>query len=813
MVEFVLVARIAIHSSRPSVTTTLAMPRPTTSSPFRTLASTLAVLVLTGCAEMRLPRIDPSGEHLFVCDSRPVSPPPAAACPPGTVAAPVPAAIPAAPGGIQPIPVAQPGVAPLVSPYVDAAVTLAPCNRVMPVGAEVILVAGVRGGDNYLRTNRRLDWAILPGGVGQFTDIGKKHFEDFLVGDFARPRIVSTVSAVGSTTRIAEGAGQGGRIYVARGEGWIALRSPVEGVSRVTVAAPSVVVPAERAKTATIYWYDAQYSFPEPVVTPPGSKGSLATTVWKLTNRCPLPGWIVRYELAGGPQAIFAPSGTTAVEVPTDAAGRASVEIVQKDPSPGTSQIRVQLFHPADQCNPRYLVRDGCTAVSWSDSKAPAVMPPGVVLPGPVSTPPPAPTERPATIPPPVASSTPAAVSILEVRVTPRTTAIVGSNVTFSVEITNRGPTTASGVNVSDTYDVGLVPQTNEPIQDPLSTKPIGWKAGDLAPGATLQRSITFRVTKPGRLCHRVEAIAADGGRMFADSCVTAEPPATETPRPAPPAPVSPVVPAPGSVNVNPPPVAPAAMPLEVRVAAQPPTATVGQKVMFTATIHNRTQQPLANVTVSQQADSMLALTQYLEGGNQRGAECVWNLPAVLPNQDATIRVQCECVQASPRACCRFVVKLADGRSAEWQACIEILAAPKPRVETGPATVPATPGRLTVKIDNRNIVTAGKDQQFLVFVTNDGDAAESDIVVTAQLPPESSLVRPQTAGPDAGITFQEQAGQLRFDPIVLPPKKTKVYRITVTTVRAGTITLQAEATGRRQLQPAHDSKSVEVTSE
>ena len=139
----------------------------------------------------------------------------------------------------------------------------------------------------------------------------------------------------------------------------------------MTVVAPTVVDPSQRAKTATIYWYDAQYSFPEPVVTPPGTKGTLTTTVWKMTTRCPLGGWTVRYEMTGGPQAIFVPSGSTAVEVPTDAGGRASVQIVQKDPSPGTSQIRVQLFHPADQCNPRYVVRDGCTAVSWATGGAP----------------------------------------------------------------------------------------------------------------------------------------------------------------------------------------------------------------------------------------------------------------------------------------------------------------------------------------------------------------------------------------------------------------------------------------------------------
>ena len=145
---------------------------------------------------------------------------------------------------------------------------------------------------------------------------------------------------------------------------------------------PEVVVPAEQVKMATIYWYDAQYTFPEPVVTPPGTKGMLTTAVWKMTSRCPLPGWIVRYELTGGPQAIFVPSGSNAVEVLTDAAGRASVEIVQKDPSPGTSQVRVQLFHPADQNGPRFLVRDGGTAVSWTEGAVAAATPTAPVLPG-----------------------------------------------------------------------------------------------------------------------------------------------------------------------------------------------------------------------------------------------------------------------------------------------------------------------------------------------------------------------------------------------------------------------------------------------
>ena len=127
------------------------------------------------------------------------------------------------------------------------------------------------------------------------------------MADFGRVRIISKSQAVGSTGRVSERVGQGGSIYVARGQGWIGVRSAVEGVTRVNVVAPEVVVPTERAKTATIYWYDAQYSFPEPVVTPPGTKSTLTTAVWKMTTRGPLAGWTVPLRTDRRPAGDFLP--------------------------------------------------------------------------------------------------------------------------------------------------------------------------------------------------------------------------------------------------------------------------------------------------------------------------------------------------------------------------------------------------------------------------------------------------------------------------------------------------------------------------
>jgi hypothetical protein len=212
--------------------------------------------------------------------------------------------------------------------------------------------------------------------------------------------------------------------------------------------------------------------------------------------------------------------------------------------------------------------------------------------------------------------------------------------VTFNIVVTNRGATTANEVTIRDTYYAGL---------QHVSPNPIGRKLGNLAPGESRQFSVTFRATKAGQLCHRVEVVAADGGHDAQDSCVDA----TETP------------------------------------------------------------------------------------------------PPVLP------------------------------------------------------------GRLAVRVDNWNTVTAGKPQQFLVQVTNEGDAADNDMVVTIQLPRGSSLV--DASGPDPSIKFEQPSGTVRFSPVAeLPPKAVKNYRIAVTTARPGPLSVQAEATSRRQTQPARGSTTVEV---
>ena len=102
-----------------------------------------------------------------------------------------------------------------------------------PVGSEVVLIAGVGAADGFLRTNRRLEWTIPQGSVGQFVAVEQNGLIDWMLGDFNRPRKVSNAFAIGSTSResvrLSRGAcSRENDVCVLRGQGRITVTSPVE---------------------------------------------------------------------------------------------------------------------------------------------------------------------------------------------------------------------------------------------------------------------------------------------------------------------------------------------------------------------------------------------------------------------------------------------------------------------------------------------------------------------------------------------------------------------------------------------------------
>ena len=195
---------------------------------------------------------------------------------------------------------------------------LTPRTTVAPVGSEVVLVAGVRGADRYLRTNERVEWTMAPGGVGEFVELDRHYFPDLLLGDFTWPRKVSATQVITSTSRQYLRLTRGtptpaDDVIVHRGQTWVTVTSPVEGTSYVTAFAPAVYGWDRHKQTAMIHWLDAQWQFPPPAINAVGTRHVFTTMVMRQSDQSPRAGWVVRYTIAAdrlprSPQPAAQPS-------------------------------------------------------------------------------------------------------------------------------------------------------------------------------------------------------------------------------------------------------------------------------------------------------------------------------------------------------------------------------------------------------------------------------------------------------------------------------------------------------------------------
>jgi len=867
----------------------------------------LACALMAGCAQCRLPRIDPTGERIFA-------------------PAPAPGAEPTSPSQV-------PGRR---LPWDPIQVIVSPGVAVAAVRSEVVLVASVLGPDGYLRTNERVEWSVAPGGVGEILEFDRQGICDLLLGDFTWPRRVTNTFAIGSTSRddlrlTRATPDPTDDVLVRRGQTWVTATSAVEGTSCVTAYAPDVHGWDRHKQTATIHWIDAQWQFPPPAVNPAGGRHALVTTVGRSTDQSPQAGWLVQYRIQGGPPAGFVPDGAQAIEVPTDAMGQARAEIFQPQPAAGTNSVVVQVIRPGQAgglAGSRVAVGQGSTLVTWTapglavrvggpgaaavgatlvyrlevtnsgdlpsegvvlstdvarglsylnsapaatvlgsnlqwqlgrltggecryvdisvraDQAAtvsqcaeataasglrardcatttvsvgpPAGLAPGYAPPATPAYPPPAappsgyplaPPATPGPLSPPsgfgVGQGGPSAghQPALQLTVTGPAAVTVGDEAKFEIIIANVGASRATGIELVDRFDEGLVHQRGG--------RAIGLEVREgLAPGELKRVSIAFQAVKAGLLCHTAELKADGGFTTSRRACVTAVegrvPGAAPVPGPSPPA--------------------GAALPVSIRIVP-PQSAVEGQKARFLVELSNTGYQALNDVEVRLYFDP--ALSPQNASQNQEVAYVVpekavlWTLPMLLPSRPETASFECLCLKAAPKAGLQVRVTSREGGPAEQTSSVTIAssapagAGPTPTPGPGGTTAPAASGLKATIIATKNPVEAGWELTYYVTISNTGTDVERDIDLTVTLPPELTISRLKTLSPTiqpAGTTAAEAWPEFKDQKVSfgrlsrLDPDQEAEYRIgaqvktvaqdTVVVAQDTVVTVEARVTAK-----------------
>ncbi len=358
------------------------------------------------------------------------------------------------------------------------AVTLevTPLKDVNPVRTQHVVVATVKDKDGEPLPNRRVEWVIAEGSVGDIVEVDESGFRA------SRGWKATNKYAVSHTNNGPHVLDRGNDdpsddITLQRGQTWIVITSPVEGTTHLIAYAPGIYDWSKHKVFAEKHWYDVKWDFPPAATNRVGTPHKLVTKVAKYSDGKPLAGYEVTYTLVDGPAGSFAPGGRKVAKVLTDKNGLGTVTLNQARPAEGVNNIKIDIVRPANEkcCIPAVHIATGATKKTWVGPRIG------------------------------IKKSAPAR-------------AVVGQTFTYDIVVTNPGRVSAEDVVVTDTLPDGIAYVSSTPRAQVAGQK-LSWSLGSLAAQGSKAVAVQVKGTKTGKFENCAQVKASDG--LKAESCAT----------------------------------------------------------------------------------------------------------------------------------------------------------------------------------------------------------------------------------------------------------------------------------------------------
>ena len=441
--------------------------------------------------------------------------------------------------------------------------------------------------------------------------------------------------------------------------------------------------------------------------------------------------------------------------MPTDAAGRASVEVTPTGAGGGSTTVNMTLIRPPQsgpESSPQLEIGSGSATITWGAAASPASALPGPVtstpMPGPAPVAPRDDTPDRTYTPPPGRP---------ELAVTVRRDSPdqvdVGGRVPLNIVVANNGDATAGGIVVGVKFDAGL---RHEAQEQPDVFELSYTSMPDLPPGSSQSvPALDFEVVAAGRLCYEVTVTADDGARATARGCVTARPP-------------QPLVQPSLSVTM-----------------VGPTRREVGATAQFRAAVTNTGDAAVTNLKIVNRYDAAFQATmaadewKVIEGG---GLE--WHVDRLEPGERREFGIECRCITPSNSACSSVTVTADGGVVTADETCVEILQGQPSNTSAGASnllrpTITVMPSPTRVRRRTRITVT----------VANTGQQAERQVVLRLRLPPEMTPVADQI---QSSVASAVDGLEVRFAPIAeMAPGERRQFVIPVDANGEGAVRIWA----------------------
>jgi uncharacterized repeat protein (TIGR01451 family) len=690
-----------------------------------------------------------------------------------------------------------------------------PIEDVNPVRTQHVLVATVKDKDGKPLPNRRVEWTIAEGSVGNIIEVDESGWRA------SRGYKVTEKYAVSHTNNGKHVLDRGtddpsDDIRLEPGQTWCTITSPIEGDTHIIAYAPGIYDWNKHKVFAVKHWYDVKWDFPPPATNPTGTTHEFVTLITKFSDGTPLPDYEVTYKLLDGPPGVFEPGGGTSATVKTDASGVAKVTLKQVKPAEGTNNVSIDVWRKeCGECKPKVHIATGQTAKTW--------------------------------IGPKIACNKMAPASVL-----------AGQQFEYQISVSNPSQVEAKDVVVTDNLPDGVVYVSSDPSAG-AKGQSLTWALGGIAGGAQKAIRIQVKATKTGKFenCAEVKAAMDLSSRCCAATVVTSPKLAIEKRCPSAVTLCDPieyviVVRNAGDGPANKVQVTDtlpegitttdgkksvvsdvgdlgAGQSKEIRISAKasktgkfenkvvakaeggltaeatcttvvskpelkvtkkgPETRYIGRPAIYEITVTNTGDTAARDTVLTDTVPPGTEFMQASEGGRFASGVVTWSLGTLEPGASKNVTVTLKPTAAGN------VKNVASAKA----SCAEGSA------ETS-MPVKGVPAILLEVVDVQDPIEVGSNETYIITVTNQGSADDTNIVIECTLPPEEEYVSSE------GPTKAAVAGKtVKFAPApALAPKAKLVYKVVVKGVKEGDVRFKTELDSDAIQTPVNETESTHI---
>jgi len=334
--------------------------------------------------------------------------------------------------------------------------------------------------------------------------------------------------------------------------------------------------------------------------------------------------------------------------------------------------------------------------------------------------------------------------------------AVLGTDITYTIVVTNTGTSEATDVTVTDTIPSGMSYRSSSPMGS-VSGQTVTWSLGTLGPGASKSLTLILRGIQAGQWTNTARVTCKEGSEDTDQATTKILAPRVDIEK------------------------------------AGPQSRYLNHNAEYTITVTNTGDVQLTGVTVTDTMPDGMSYVSSNPVGTVNGKEVTWALGSMDIGETRDI-----------------VLTLRGGQVGSWtdQATVTTDQGVSD-TDTATTSVNAVGGVTISSTDTQDPILVGEQTTYIITVTNQGQVAVHGVTVVNTIPDLTSFV--SASGPTS-YTYTPADRKVTFDPVgTLNPGETLTYNITVKAEAAGAAVDSATLTYDEFPQPVTEQEGTTIT--